>query len=157
MQEWQLMGKSKKALYSILLGGVLWALVQALFLFGIAPFSNHYTEFLVYCFMYIVLGAALFITIKAVYYIDLIYLVASIAMYQLLNFINAIVHFIFVSESQFNLPSNLISGTLIVSALMYLFGASSGAITIMLNKRVLDKSMNKEALEEEKDRRGSTE
>ena len=151
------MGKSKKALYSILLGGVLWALVQALFLFGIAPFSNHYTEFLVYCFMYIVLGAALFITIKAVYYIDLIYLVASIAMYQLLNFINAIVHFIFVSESQFNLPSNLISGTLIVSALMYLFGASSGAITIMLNKRVLDKSMNKEALEEEKDRRGSTE
>ncbi len=143
------MKKLRKIFYSILLGGVLWASVQALFILRIVPMSNYYTQGLVFWFMYFVLGAVLFIAIKAVSYVDFIYLVISIAMYQALNFINFIVDFIFISESQFYLPSYLISGTFFNSALMFIICASSGTITIMVNKRILNKGLDNESMEKE--------
>ncbi len=146
------MSHKHKIFYSVLLGGVLWAFTEMIFYFRIFSHEDVNDIFIIIFSSYLAFGAILFFIIKATKYNELLFLLFSIASYSLLRLISICINIIIVQDFQFDpfVLSISIKSVILEGITMLVSGALSGTIVIMINKKVLNKRLNKEATEKEK-------
>ncbi len=147
------MKRENKKYYSVLLGGILWAFLELIVYLNIYSFEESFVSLITYFSIHLAFGAILFFVIKATKYSDFIFLLYSVASLCLLRFISLGIKIILDYDNQFvaYLIPVFIRGTIYEGIVMFLAGILSGAIMIIINKSLLNKALNIEATENEKE------
>ena len=124
--------------------------MEVIIFFRLFSFDYTFESTFVYFSFILVFGAILFFVIKATNYKDLVYILFSIISYDLLKIMKLLFNtFVYdLQHDSFGL-SIMTKSIIYGSMFLLLFGTLSGSIVIMLNKRALNKGLNKEATEKE--------